>query len=418
MLNLKKNKIRVAQTIKVLVVMLGLLCICACQPASSQKVTEQEYVPFDVQEHMKTKKTAFLYRKEEDHFSAVVKLEKNNAVKVDTQHCNQQYCPLLDSDLFLKKDATLWGKAKAEEAEYDNRYLRHIPFGSVVLPRQAKLYDDEGKKIATLKTEQLLPVYEKTDTNYKVEFNHRLVNLPYEELSDTTLHEQSFDSRLIAQKIPVFMYHFFYDENQNETGPDGNYMEIHRFQEQMRYTKEHGYQSITMAELNAWMDGKIQIPKGSFVVTMDDNQESVRRLAYPVLEEEQIYATNFVVTGWIDNADEWKSDYVELQSHSDGMHIGGCPNIKHGGLFNCIDYQKGLEDVICSKEKLNGAFVFCYPFGDVDENMKQILRDGGYSLAFTTVFGYVEQGMDKLELPRVRMSQSTSLDRFAALLEG
>lgn len=56
--------------------------------------------------------------------------------------------------------------------------------------------------------------------------------------------------------------------------------------------------------------------------------------------------------------------------------------------------------------------VFCYPFGHYNDTAKQVLKDIGYKVAFTTKGGRVKKGMDSLELPRVRILRDDSLTSF------
>ena len=53
-----------------------------------------------------------------------------------------------------------------------------------------------------------------------------------------------------------------------------------------------------------------------------------------------------------------------------------------------------------------------YPYGDVTDNVLKITKASGIKLAFTTKYGKVYKGMDKLQLPRVRMSRGVSLKGF------
>lgn len=361
-----------------------------------------------------TNKDAKLYKLQKDKYKKVGSIKKDSLILLDeSNQSNDDYYRLSDSDYYIDyRDI----KENVDELSFDDSFHKYIVFNeNVVTEKMTELYTIDGELKYTLQEGIDLPIYMKKNDMYFVKYMSELLEV---KSASVSIKENRNTEKVNATKIPVFMYHFFYDAQANESGPDGNYTEIHTFKEQMQSALNKGYQSVTMNELDLYLDGAIQLPHGSFVVTMDDNAESVKRLAYPVLEELKIYATNFVITGWTDDFASIQSDYIELQSHSDGLHTGGCSGIKHGGLFNCIDYESGLKDVKTSSEKLSGAFVFCYPFGDVDENMKNILRDGGYRLAFTTKFGYVCPGMDKLELPRVRITQNTSVESFAKLLEG
>ena len=64
-------------------------------------------------------------------------------------------------------------------------------------------------------------------------------------------------------------------------------------------------------------------------------------------------------------------------------------------------------------EQVNKVYTVAYPFGDVNENVKTITKDAGFSLGFTTQYGKVRPGMNKLELPRIRVNNGVSLSNFS-----
>lgn len=61
---------------------------------------------------------------------------------------------------------------------------------------------------------------------------------------------------------------------------------------------------------------------------------------------------------------------------------------------------------------MNSKEAFCYPFGHYNNTSKQVLKNIGYRVAFTTNSGKVKIGMDPLELPRVRILKDDSLSSF------
>jgi predicted enzyme related to lactoylglutathione lyase len=105
---------------------------------------------------------------------------------------------------------------------------------------------------------------------------------------------------------------------------------------------------------------------------------------------------------------------MELQSHGFLTHTGGCSGMGHGGLLMCMDHDAGVADTKQSFDYVDGGFVYCYPFGDINENAESIVRDGGARLAFTTAGGRITQNMDPLALPRVRVTGGNGLSAFAA----
>lgn len=221
--------------------------------------------------------------------------------------------------------------------------------------------------------------------------------------------------------VPVLMYHYFYDDENGETGEDGNYLAISMFKKQLDYFKENNFYFPSMKELALYIDGKLDLPKNSVIITMDDGAESNYRLAYPLAVQYKIPMTMFVVTSWTDVSQPLQQEmkntgYIIFQSHTHDMHQGGCSGMKHGALIQCIDYQAGVADMSKSKELLGNGDSMAYPCGDYNDQALSILTDAGFTLAFTVDFGKVHVGDNKLALPRVRVSDGNSLDYFIGCL--
>lgn len=232
------------------------------------------------------------------------------------------------------------------------------------------------------------------------------------EQSNSSVPTSSITTSSLKNGLPVLMYHFFYDKNTG-TGKDNNYMEISDFEEQMKYLSDNNFYFPTWEEVEKYIDGEIELPEKSIVITVDDGDDSFFELAIPVIQKYNAKATTFVITSWYGHRAASKEANISYQSHSDNMHEGGADG---KGVMLSWSYDKILEDVKNSSQVLGGATIFCYPFGQYNDLDKQVLKDAGYKLAFTTEGGRVYKGSDKYALPRVRMSKGVSISSFAAMV--
>ena len=218
--------------------------------------------------------------------------------------------------------------------------------------------------------------------------------------------------KTLENGLPVLMYHFFYDETKGTDGVDGNFTEVKAFEEQMKYLSENNFYFPSWKEVERYIDGKEDLPEKSVVITVDDGSYTFFDLAVPIIQKYNTKATSFVITSW--KGEEELNDYqklnnIILESHSHDMHRAG---IDGKGRIMTLSNEEIIEDVKESSRLLGGATVFCYPFGHYNERAEKALNDGGYTLAFTTRGGRVYPGMNKMELPRVRMSRGDSLNAF------
>lgn len=214
--------------------------------------------------------------------------------------------------------------------------------------------------------------------------------------------------------VAILMYHYFYDKTakNNETIND-NYMEIRDFEAQMKYLHDKKYYFPTWKEIADYADGKINLPEKSVVVTCDDGDKSFFNLAIPILNKYNIKATGFIITSYpsAKKIPKYKSDNIIFESHTHDMHRGGCTG-GHGGLFRCISHDKGVADLTKSIQVIGNNDVIAYPYGDVTENTLSITKEAGFKVGVTTRYGRAKKGMDRLQLPRVRMSKNISLTGF------
>lgn len=281
---------------------------------------------------------------------------------------------------------------------------------------KAKLYDETGKLAYTLEQEQSFTMVINQPSKVGVLLDETVYFVAKDEVeSDIAIDIEN------TNEVPVLMYHFFYSEAAGETRGDGNFVEEKEFAEQLDNLQTLGYATLTMSELKYYLNNEAKIPEKSVVISIDDGSPSVYKYAYPILKEHQMNATLFLITGWLGESlpEEFKimrSDGLELQSHGYLTHQGGCDE-QHGGKLLCIGIEDGVADTKQSMEFVGGAFVYCYPFGDVNEHAISILEQAGIELAFTTKNGKVNPNLDKYQLPRIRVSGGAGIARFLSALQ-
>ena len=96
-----------------------------------------------------------------------------------------------------------------------------------------------------------------------------------------------------------------------------------------------------MKEVEMYIDGKVQLPK-SVLITIDDGPKT--KIAVDLLTEYKMYATIFLVTSWFDEKEYYKTDYIELHSHTNNMHnTGVCPGGQGGGI-KCLSEEEIQTD--------------------------------------------------------------------------
>ena len=265
--------------------------------------------------------------------------------------------------------------------------------------KKTEFYDENGNLVYSFNEGYSLPIIIKDTDRYGVEFNNRLLYIKSDEgevINNTNTDKHN------ASGVGVFNYHAFYDENDpSDSCPTVICHSKKQFKEQLDYLKENNILTLKMKELEMYIDGKLQLPK-SVLLTIDDGGRD--KIAVDMLTEYKMYATIFLITAWYDPSTYYKTDYIELHSHTNNMHnTGVCPGGQGGGI-KCLSEEEIQTDLKTSREKLGGSTYIAYPFYEYNEYSIRMLKEAGFTMAFAGEWdksdNLVHVGSDKFRLRR------------------
>lgn len=217
--------------------------------------------------------------------------------------------------------------------------------------------------------------------------------------------------------IPILMYHYVYNPADPPDNLNANYISTTDLESHLQYLVEEDYYFPTWREVRAFVDGEIDLPEKSIVLTFDDGNKSFIEHGIPLLEDYDVKATAFVIAS--KNGEEMAAmdlQNVQLQSHSFDMHRGG-GSIGHGGIFTALYAEDALADLKQSIEILGNGDAFAYPFGDYTEYCMMTVEEAGFLCAVTTEYGKAYPGSRPYALPRVRVSLGNDLETFVEMIE-
>ena len=209
--------------------------------------------------------------------------------------------------------------------------------------------------------------------------------------------------------VPILEYHVL-----GEAPGDAPYPELYvarpDFRHQLEWLDEHGYQAVTLEQVEAaWFEGATLPPK-PVVLSFDDGYRPQFTFALPQLrkhgwagvlnlkaEGSDLYESNvkaMIAAGW------------ELAAHT----------IHHLDLTE-LDAATLKEEVAGSRQLLRqeyGAPVenFCYPAGEFDPTVIAAVEAAGYVGATTEIPGYAESDAP-YELARFEILGSTGVSGLA-----
>ena len=255
-----------------------------------------------------------------------------------------------------------------------------------------------------------------TPGKYKVKYS---ANMGREKISIERNVEvvKKSDFKADEDGIPVMMYHYVYTEANKPDNIGANHILDTDLEEQFKYLKKNDYYFPSYQELRAYIEGKIELPAKSVILTFDDGELGFLTYGIQLAEKYKIPITSFIIVSDDEGhkARDYASAYVQFQTHSYDMHRAG-GHIGHGGRISAMSKKEIVDDLKKSTKCCGNGDAFAYPFGDYTDDAKMAVDEAGILCSFTTEYGKVKKGSDPRILPRVRVSGGNKLTAWIASL--
>lgn len=217
-----------------------------------------------------------------------------------------------------------------------------------------------------------------------------------------------------AQAVPILYYHSVMQEKGNELR-----MPPEQFEAQMAYLQDKGYQSVSLEKLYQALYRGGTLPPKPIVITFDDGYADNYTNAFPIVSKHGFTATVFMVTSYING--EGFLSWQQLKAlDANGWEIAG--HTTNHPYLTKIDPSKVLGELSISKKLLEKELghpvdFFAYPYGDLNANVVQVLKDTGYLMAVTTQRGWADGGkVDAWHVPRVYCYATMGMNEFSRRL--
>lgn len=189
----------------------------------------------------------------------------------------------------------------------------------------------------------------------------------------------------------------------SEYRQDGLAVRASDFEKQMAWLYRHGYRSLTLAE---FMGQTIEIGERIVIITFDDGYADIYTVALPILMQYGFVATIFLVSDYV-NTDHiywWdrpmirtKHDHILYQTltwdqahemAANGIEFGSHTRTHPKRLTN-LSTMHCWEEIAQSRLDLGArlgreVFSFCYPHGDLNAEVVQMVDRAGYGCAVVT----------------------------------
>lgn len=226
-------------------------------------------------------------------------------------------------------------------------------------------------------------------------------------------------------KVPVLQYHDISDQFRDEYTISPSI-----FAAQMEWLYSHGYKALSVKEIDG-VNGSEKVA----IITFDDGYASFMDYAFPLLKEYGFKATihiigqhvgTFIVEGGSRPMLSWdeyrcliKSGLVDLGCHTYNMHIWR-GNIGGVIMFSEEERKKDLLlfQEIFQKEIGKDTEILAWPYGLYNKNAMEIAKKVGFKYILTSNEGYLREGYDPYEIPRLNISNKLDLISFQQYVGG
>jgi peptidoglycan/xylan/chitin deacetylase (PgdA/CDA1 family) len=224
-----------------------------------------------------------------------------------------------------------------------------------------------------------------------------------------------------AGGLPILTYH--------KVGPrpwgarlKGLYTSQRLFEKQLQELHGAGYQAASLDLIP-----QLPAPARSIVLTFDDGFEKVFRHALEPLARHGFRAVQFLVADRLGALNDWEMvegevaeplmDATQVREWLAAGHEIGSHTRTHPYLTR-ISKAQAQEEISASKQQLEDLFGrpvkhFCYPYGDYNAGICELVAAAGYTTACTTRAGLNTRSTPRYELHRITVRYpSCSLRRL------
>lgn len=214
-------------------------------------------------------------------------------------------------------------------------------------------------------------------------------------------------------KLPILMYHAIHVMAPEEEANANLIVDPTTFESHLKALQDAGYYAVSPEEAYKILTENV-LPQGKKVVwlTFDDSLWDFYDIAYPLLKQYKMQATNNVITGTVgndgnltlDEMKEMKKNGISLQGHT----------INHPSLA-VTDPAVQTTELTESKAYLDtnlsqNTISLAYPSGSYSADTLALAEQANYKLGTTTNEGIASAADGLLSLNRVRILPTTTAE--------
>lgn len=220
------------------------------------------------------------------------------------------------------------------------------------------------------------------------------------------------DAARAADSAVVVMYHRFGEPDHRSTN-----IQIDQFEAHIRELTSGPYSVLPLGEVAAAMARGKRLPDRAVAITVDDAYLSVYTDAWPRLKAAGLPFTVFVATRAVnsklpgfmtwDQIREMQQAGVTIAAHTHShLHMADADTARNRREIE-------VSNRILRRELGAVPTIFAYPYGEASAAVADLVRNGGYEVAFGQHSGVAFRGLGRYYLPRFALNETYGyLERF------
>lgn len=229
------------------------------------------------------------------------------------------------------------------------------------------------------------------------------------------------DGTLRRIRVPILMYHYV-----GPLPPGADQYRVNLtistdlFRAHLQYLADEGYTTISLADLERALREGAELPERPVILTFDDGHIDHYTNVFPALQEFGQSGTFFLISGRVDAQDPAYISWEQAREMAEaGMsmqaHTKHHPDLRERDTdFLTYEIIGSVESIAAHTGQMPRFFAF--PGGRYDDTVLALLDTTDIQRAVTTEFGNLHTTDNTLLLPRLRVSNDTTVSGLAYLL--
>ncbi|MCI8346535.1 MAG: polysaccharide deacetylase family protein [Bacilli bacterium] len=408
-----RKKFLIVSTILLLIGVMILFIFAYYKKQVQNQVRKENQLIEDIESHYHSSvsivKNAPIYKKENKKYIKVGIGFKDVELMLEgiTNNSKQKYFKIEKSDYYIYYKNV---EKVSKPLKKDNRYHNYLYFNESLKTKDTFSLYNKSQKEYTFYESMDFKILIKEENKYGVVYHDNLYYINEQDVS--SIYSSDNNEKEVASEIPVTVYHFLYLKNESCNEIICN--SINQVEEEFNYLKENKYFTLNTKEMELFIKGKINLPKNSILITIDDGAKATNFL--DVLDKYQINATLFLVSSWYPKED-FKSNYLELASHTHNLHNPGVCSEGQGSPLKCSNKNELLSDLKESRKTLNNTDSFCFPFYEYNDYAIEIVKEAGFKTAYIGGNRKASIGINPYTIPRITIHNNISLEQYINFIQ-